>query len=156
MTLESGSWQRLASSRAVRTAVAYAAAGWILIQVAATVIEPLGLPTVTLRLVILLVCAGFFVAVPIAWSLDVRRSRNTATSDSAAGIANLAARDVPVPAGPSVAVLAFADMSAARDQDYFCEGTAEEIINALNTVPGLRVASRAGSFQFWKRSVDAR
>ena len=78
--MESGSWQRLTSSRAVRTAVAYAAAGWILIQVAATVIEPLGLPHVALRLVILLVCAGFFVAVPIAWSVDLRRPRDASTA----------------------------------------------------------------------------
>ena len=61
-----------------------------------------------------------------------------------------------MPDGPSVAVLAFADMSAARDQDYFCEGTAEEIINALNRVQGLRVAARAGSFQFKHRVVDTR
>ena len=43
---------------------------------------------------------------------------------------------------PRVAILPFADMSADKDQDYFCEGTAEEIINALCSVSGLRVASR--------------
>jgi non-specific serine/threonine protein kinase len=43
---------------------------------------------------------------------------------------------------PSIAVLPFADMSAEKDQDYFCEGIAEEIINALTRVRGLRVVSR--------------
>ena len=57
---------------------------------------------------------------------------------------------------PSVAVLAFADMSPGRDQGYFCEGAAEEIINALAGVRGLRVASRSGSFQFKDRAVDNR
>ncbi len=49
--------------------------------------------------------------------------------------------------GSSVAVLPFADLSAERDQQYFCEGTAEEIIATLGRIPGLRVASRTASFQ---------
>ena len=47
-------------------------------------------------------------------------------------------------------------MSAEKDQDYFCEGTAEEIINALCAVSGLRVASRSASFQLKNRAVDSR
>jgi TolB-like protein/Flp pilus assembly protein TadD len=49
-------------------------------------------------------------------------------------------------AGASVAVLPFDDMSAEKDQDYFCEGIAEEIINALTKIRDLRVASRTASF----------
>ena len=49
---------------------------------------------------------------------------------------------------PSVAVLPFHDMSQERDQDYFCEGIAEEIIGALAQVGTLRVASRISAFQF--------
>ncbi len=56
----------------------------------------------------------------------------------------------------SIAVLAFADMSAGKDQEYLCEGLAEELINALNRVDGLRVASRAASFQFRDASLDIR
>jgi len=52
------------------------------------------------------------------------------------------------PAVPSIAVLPFADLSEARDQDWFCEGLAEEILLALARVEHLRVASRASSFQF--------
>ena len=57
---------------------------------------------------------------------------------------------------PRVAILAFADMSPEKNQDYFCEGTAEEIINALCAVTGLHVASRSASFQLKNRAVDAR
>jgi adenylate cyclase len=57
---------------------------------------------------------------------------------------------------PCVGILPFADMSPDKDQDYFCEGTAEEIINALCSVNGLRVASRSASFQLKNRSVDSR
>jgi non-specific serine/threonine protein kinase len=49
---------------------------------------------------------------------------------------------------PSIAVLPFLDLSREKDQAYFCEGIAEEIINALCRVQGLRVASRTASFQF--------
>jgi len=57
---------------------------------------------------------------------------------------------------PSIAVLPFADMSRERDQGYFCDGIAEEIINALCRIQGLRVASRTGSFQFKDAAADLR
>jgi len=57
---------------------------------------------------------------------------------------------------PSIAVLPFADMSREQDQAYFCDGIAEEIINALCRVQGLRVASRTGSFQFKDTAADLR
>ncbi|MEN6559652.1 MAG: protein kinase [Acidobacteriota bacterium] len=57
---------------------------------------------------------------------------------------------------PSIAVLPFADMSREKDQAYFCDGIAEEIINALCRVQGLRVASRTGSFQFKDSSAGLR
>ncbi len=56
----------------------------------------------------------------------------------------------------SIAVLPFADLSPAKDQDYLCDGIAEELLNALSAVPGLRVAARGSSFQFKGRAVDAR
>jgi TolB-like protein/tetratricopeptide (TPR) repeat protein len=56
-------------------------------------------------------------------------------------------------AGPSVAVLSFTDMSPARDQEYFADGVAEEIRNALARVEGLRVPGRSSSFWFKGRSV---
>lgn len=62
----------------------------------------------------------------------------------------------PSQAVPSIAVLPFADMSREKDQGYFCEGIAEEIINALCRIQGLRVASRTGSFQFKDRGADLR
>jgi serine/threonine protein kinase/tetratricopeptide (TPR) repeat protein len=58
--------------------------------------------------------------------------------------------------GPSIAVLPFNDMSREHDQDYFCEGMAEEIINALSRIRGLRVASRTSSFGFKDAALDPR
>jgi len=57
---------------------------------------------------------------------------------------------------PSIAVLPFADMSAAKDQDWFCDGIAEEILNALTPLQGLRVAARTSAFSFKGKSDDLR
>jgi len=56
----------------------------------------------------------------------------------------------------AIAVLPFADMSPGRDQDYLCEGLAEELINALTQIDGLRVAARTASFQFRASGGDIR
>ena len=49
---------------------------------------------------------------------------------------------------PSIAVLPFANMSADPEQEYFCEGLAEEVIDALARLDGLRVVARTSAFQF--------
>jgi len=49
---------------------------------------------------------------------------------------------------PSIAVLPFDDMSPGHDQGYFADGMAEEILNALAQVEGLRVAGRTSSFHY--------
>ena len=65
-------------------------------------------------------------------------------------------QDLPAQTQPSVAVLAFQDMSPAKDQEFFCDGIAEEIINGLAQVGGLRVASRTSSFAYKDRQEDIR
>ena len=54
----------------------------------------------------------------------------------------------PTTAENSIAVLPFADLSAAGDQEYFSDGIAEEILNVLVRIDGLEVASRTTSFGF--------
>ena len=59
-----------------------------------------------------------------------------------------------VSAAKSVAVLPFANMSAEADNEYFADGIAEEIINALTKIQSLRVASRTSSFTFKGKNED--
>ena len=54
----------------------------------------------------------------------------------------------------SIAVLPFVDMSPQRDQEYFCDGMAETILNKLTKVEGLRVAARTSSFRFRGRDLS--
>jgi adenylate cyclase len=55
----------------------------------------------------------------------------------------------------SIAVLPFMDLSKAKDQEYFCDGMSEEILDALAKVEGLRVVARTSSFSFKGKSADA-
>jgi len=57
---------------------------------------------------------------------------------------------------PSIAVLPFVDMSPGHDQEYFSDGVAQEILNALAQVPGLHVVARSSSFAFKGKSEDLR
>ena len=56
----------------------------------------------------------------------------------------------------SIAVLPFSDMSATRDQEYFSDGLAEQLIHDLAKVPGVRVAGRSSAFQFKGKNEDLR
>jgi serine/threonine-protein kinase len=67
-----------------------------------------------------------------------------------------AAPPPPTPTGPSIAVMPFANMSTAPGQEFFCDGMAEEIINALTQVEGLRVVARTSTFGFKGRNFDLR
>ena len=60
---------------------------------------------------------------------------------------------VPVPE-KSIAVMPFVDLSQAKDQEYFCDGISEEILDALAKVEGLRVVARTSSFAFKGRNAD--
>jgi eukaryotic-like serine/threonine-protein kinase len=55
---------------------------------------------------------------------------------------------------PSIGVLAFANMSADPDNEYFSDGITEEILNALTRIPSLKVASRTSAFALKGQSLD--
>src|SRR5437660_12021578 len=72
-------------------------------------------------------------------------------------------RASPSPAAPSavhsgdqksIAVLPFVDLSQAKDQEYFCDGISEEILDALAKIEGLRVVARTSSFSFKGKNAD--
>ncbi len=56
----------------------------------------------------------------------------------------------------SIAVLPFTDLSPQRDQEYFCDGLAEELINSLSHIHELRVAARTSAFAFKGKDLDIR
>jgi non-specific serine/threonine protein kinase len=74
----------------------------------------------------------------------VKRARDSSATRQAA----------PAHVKPSIAVLPFANTSADKENDYFSDGLAEEIINVLANVPGLKVAGRTSSFFFRGKDVE--
>ena len=161
-----------------RVAVVYLVVAWLLVQVAGATFEPMGLPPWTLKLVITLVALGFPLACGLAWAFDVTPKgierapaavpapaaepaatapdAQTPPSAPAAPALPAAGRGAAAEAPDSVAILPFVDMSPGRDQEYFCDGIAEEIINSLCCIRDLRIASRTSSFQFKGRATDVR
>ena len=81
---------------------------------------------------------------------DLRRLE-TDTPARAATAVNLASEGRMA---SSIVVLPFVDMSPGQDQEYFCHGLTEEIINTLTSVPGLRVISRTSAFAFHGKDLE--
>ena len=143
------SWTRLSSElkrrRVYPVIAAYAVVAFILLQLGEITFGPLGLPNWAMVSLIVVVIVGFPVVVVLAWVFDItptgiRRTGTLARSDDK----------------PSIAVLPFVDMSPDKDQGYFCEGVAEEILNALTKIPELSVAARSSSFQYKAGAGDVR
>jgi len=151
-----------------RVAVVYVVVGAGIWAGAEVAFPALNLPPWCLTLVVVLTLIGLPIALVLAWAYEVkpegpppneaepqRRKAEPAGFDSSASPA-------PTPDGTgdterkSIAVLPFVDMSPDHDQEYFCDGMAEELINALTRVEGLRVAARTSSFHFKGQSPDIR
>ena len=100
-----------------------------------------------LRLALLLLGLGGAAASPgliyfFVWPGAARRPAEKAEAGPAAR------------AAPSIAVLAFADMSPGKDQEYLSDGIAEEILDGLAHVEALHVVGRTSSFSFKGKSED--
>ncbi|HWI20682.1 MAG TPA: protein kinase, partial [Vicinamibacterales bacterium] len=85
-----------------------------------------------------------------------RRALQMVDSARPPSSASGAARPAAIRSGDSlaIAVLPFTDLSEKKDQDWFCDGIAEEIMTALAPLPGLRVAARASAFSFRGKADD--
>lgn len=144
--------------RVLRAMAGYVLAAWLLLQVANVTFPPLGLPDWWQRALIIALAVGIAPAFIVAWVFDFTRSGIVRTPDAPAAVGE-PGQPPAVPAaaaGASVAILPFVDLSPDKDQDWFCDGLSEEIIDALCCVRGLRVAARTASFRYRDGSVDPR
>lgn len=98
-------------------------------------------------IIVVLVCAlGYFV-------VDKFQARTTPPAAVALPFPAMPAPPAKSAAENSIAVLPFADLSAAQDQALFSEGMAEEILNALTRIKDLRVLGRRSSFPFQGKNI---
>lgn len=142
--------QQMASRRLIRVAIGYAIAAWMLLQIAEVTFEPLRLPQWSMTFVILLVLLGFPIAMVLAWAQGGGDTDSSVSTEQA----------VLEPEGANakertMAVLPFQDLSAERDQQYFCDGMAEEITGALARVEGMKVVAFSSASRF-RDAADVR
>ncbi|MBS0461859.1 MAG: tetratricopeptide repeat protein [Proteobacteria bacterium] len=150
--------EELKRRRMFRAMAAYFVVAWLLLQVANVTFPPLGLPDWTQRALIIGLGVGIIPAFILSWLYDLTSHGIVRTGDDdAAGKGKIDAVDAntPAPKGDaSIAILPFVDLSPGKDQDWFCDGLAAEIIDALVGVRQLRVASRTASFRFRDGAAD--
>ncbi|MFO1393080.1 MAG: hypothetical protein U1F09_04860 [Steroidobacteraceae bacterium] len=168
----------------LRVAASYAVIAWLLLQVASVVLDPLGIPKWVMTALVIAAAVGFPVAVGLAWFLEigehgieVDRAAEGVPRPTARGLRHYA--DVIVigvlviavvvllvrqsdigkpkpPSSPAIAVLPFENLSGDPEQEYFSDGLAEETLDRLGRVPGLKVIARSSSFTFKGSNLDAK
>ena len=146
-----------------RVAVAYIVVGIGVLGAAEVIMDPLGLEGAR-PIIVLLTLLGFPLAVVLAWAYEVKpeepRSvdppgeKTGSTGETLATAKPMTVEPATAAQPRSIAVLAFANMSADPENEYFCDGISEEIINSLAQLPGLKVAGRTSAFSFKGTDLD--
>ena len=173
-------FEELKRRRVFRAVVGYGLVSFALLQIVEPVMHGLHLPDQTLTWLVLALGVGFPVVVVLAWIFDASGPVEHKVTSSGArpgrfrlmvalvGVGLLAAApgvlwhlfsrraNTAAAVVPSIAVLPFADLSPQKDQEYFSDGIAEEILNSLAHVQGLHVAGRTSAFSFKGKSEDLR
>jgi len=168
--------------RVLRAALAYAIVAAAVVEFTDIVTPALDLPEGLLRAVIIMALSGFPVVVLLAWFFDLTAGgvvRGTSSPEPSSSRSNQAISimligflatavvylsyrlyweglDQPgLERGMSIAVLPFTSITTEAEPEtaYFSDGVAEEILNALSKVEGLRVAARTSSFAFREYAV---
>jgi len=150
-------FQELRKRHVVKVGIAYLVASWLVLQLADVIFPAMGLPDWSITMALGLLAVGFPVALVLAWVFDVTPEGIQRTD----ALAN-DERDDPVVQKQasvtvrdrSIAVLPFADLSAERDQEHFCDGLTEELLTVLTCIPNLRVASRTSCFAFKSKKTE--
>jgi TolB-like protein len=174
-------WAKLRRRKVVQWGIVYAAGAWGFLQGLEYVVESFNWPQQYRQIALLGSLIGLPVVLVLAWYHGDRGQQRVSRAELAiitllflvgGGIfwRYDKASDVPPPAtalleqpgvaasattvvsDKSIAVLAFANMSADKDNEYFSDGVAEEILSALAKIDDLKVAGRTSSFYFKGRN----
>ena len=165
----------------LRVAAFYAAAGWLLVQIATQVLPVFDAPTWTMRVVVVAVVLGFPFALVFAWFYEltpeglkreneIDRSQSITRSTgrkldrwiigvlAAAVVALLANQFVPhkEALGKAIAVLPLVNDTGDPNNEYFSDGLSEELISALAQIKELKVIGRTSSFHFKNTNEESK
>ncbi len=165
----------------LRVAAFYAAAGWLLVQIATQVLPVFDAPTWTMRVVVVAVVLGFPFALVFSWFYEltpeglkreneIDRSQSITRSTgrkldrwiigvlAAAVVALLANQFVPhkEALGKAIAVLPLVNDTGDPNNEYFSDGLSEELISALAQIKELKVIGRTSSFHFKNTNEESK
>ena len=153
-----------------KAGVAYLIVAWLIAQIASIVLPTFEAPPWVMKTLLFVLILGFPVNLVISWIYDVTPEgiKKTKSLNEKSPLKNQRLNKVivsavvltavivasnlfftkVVPTDKSIAVLAFADMSPQKDQEYFSDGISEELLNLLAKIPELKVISRTSSFSY--------
>ena len=165
----------------LRVAAFYAAAGWLLVQIATQVLPVFDAPTWTMRVVVVAVVLGFPFALVFSWFYEltpeglkreneIDRSQSITRSTgrkldrwiigvlAAAVVALLANQFVPhkEALAKAIAVLPLVNDTGDPNNEYFSDGLSEELISALAQIKELKVIGRTSSFHFKNTNEESK
>ncbi len=149
-------FQELKRRQVFQVAIAYCVVAWAVLEVGDLLFDALEVPAWGMRLLLGLLLLGFPIALLFSWIY--RMDADGIHLEDGDDDLLEAPEPAPVAAIPddlSIAVLPFDDLSADQDQEYFGDGIAEEMLNLLARVDGLRVLARTSSFAFRGRGMTA-
>jgi TolB-like protein len=179
-----GFFCELKRRKVYRVAAGYGVVGWLVIQFATTVLPALALPVWTARFVIVLVLAGFPIALILAWAFDVgadgihldREPKPAAACPPALpgrrrNLITLALVGLLISAttgyfvltrtssrklDKSIAVLPFANFSNDQENEYFADGIQDDVLTNLAKISALRVISRTSVLSYRGQTHNVR
>jgi adenylate cyclase len=138
-----------------KAAIAYIIVAWVVLQVSDTLVPALHLPEWFHSGVAFVLIIGFPIVTIIAWAFEITPGGiKRETGDSAATEPIKTIKTTTVVDDKSIAVLPFANISDDNEQEHFCDGLTEELLNVLANLLVLRVASRTSCFAFKDKSVN--
>jgi TolB-like protein len=177
-----GVWERLKQHKVAQWTLAYAAGAYTLLHGVEMLSEAQEWPHIVVRVLSLVLVLGVPVVVTLAWYHGAKglkrisgpellivtlllfligsvlwyqaRSASSRTGSAATSVS--ATSSAPPAPQASVAVVPFVNLTGDAGKEYFSDGMAEELINLLAQVPGLKVPARTSSFAYKGRNVDIR
>ena len=153
-------WNELRRRKVFQVALVYVLMAWGIMQVGELLFEAFQVPEGAYTLLVILVLLGFPVAVVLAWAYEITPEgvRRDLVHELRAEACNYAVGEYRTGQSKNgnhrLAVLPFRDITPHHDIDYFCDGIAEEIQNALCNTDGLEVVACAHAARYGGRKVD--
>ena len=178
-------WQELKRRNVTRVLAVYIAAAFMLLELLDMISDPFGLPEWSMKVGFFVLLAGLIALLIISWIYDIRpeggivktepahmaNTKETHKSSNRWKIASfisfmviavlLILNIIPRKGEKdirekSIAVLPFTNMSGENEQDYFCDGITEDILNDLANIEDMHVVARTSSFAYRDRNMDVR